>query len=180
MHPLRETVHPARNHISIVTWQCTTGEPRNVRLLVQPVAKPFTTAHLTTLIFAPLINNPPLQLENAPPRKHQMLRPRKDLRDRTKQARVPLQNQPPWQVLKTPLLVLAGKRIQYSSFLTLLQLAKKTPPKHTGNIGRRSVRVLAARIVYKIGIISACPRSVQLLSANNWTASLLTDLQFSK
>ena len=180
MHPLRETVHPARNHISIVTWKCTTSEPRNVRLLVQPLAKPFTTAHLTTLIFAPLINNPPLQLENAPPQKHHMLRPRKDLRGRTKQARVPLQNQPPWQVLKTPLLVLAGMRIQYSSFLTLLQLAKKTPPKHTGNIGRRSVRVLAARIVYKIGIISACPRSVPLLSANNWTASLLTDLQFSK
>ena len=100
MHPLRETVHPARNHISIVTCKCTTSEPRNVRLLVQPVAKPFTTAHLTTLIFPPLINNPPLQLENAPPRKHQMLRPRKDLRGRTKQARVPLQNQPPWQVLK--------------------------------------------------------------------------------
>ena len=43
---------------------------------------------------------------------------------------------------------------------TLFQLAKKTSPKHTGNIGRRSVRVLAARIVYKTGTISTCLGSV--------------------
>ena len=82
-----------------------------------------------------------------------------------KQVRVPLQNQLPEQVLKTPLL--AGKKILFSLQPTLFQLAKKTSPKHTGNIGRRSVRVLAARIVYKTGTISACLRSVLPPSANN-------------
>ena len=41
MHPLRETVHPARNHISIVTWKLTTSQPRNVRLLVQTCGETF-------------------------------------------------------------------------------------------------------------------------------------------
>ena len=63
---------------------------------------------------------------------------------------------------------------------TLFQLAKKTSPKHTGNIGRRSVRVLATTIVYKTGTISACLRSVLPPSANNLTASLLTRARFSK
>ena len=139
------------NRSLIVTWKRTTNKLPNVRLPGQPVAKPFTTAHLTTLIFAPLINNPPLQLENALLKKLQMLRPRKDLRGRTKQVRVPLQNQLPQQVLKTPLL--AGNLILFSFQPTLFQLAKKTSPKHTGNIDRRSVRVLAARIVYKTGTI---------------------------
>ena len=45
--------------------------------------------------------NSPLQLANAPPRKHQMLRLRKDLRvrGRTKQVRLSLQNEPPGQLL---------------------------------------------------------------------------------
>ena len=151
------------------------NELPSVGLLAQPVGKLSTTAPLTTLIFD---NNLSLQLENALLKKLQMLRPQKYLRGRTKQVRVPIQNQLPQQVLKTPLL--ADNLILFSFQPTLFQLAKKTSPKHTGNIGRRSVRVLAARIVYKSGKISACLRSVLPPSANNWIASLLTRPRFSK
>ena len=162
----------------LVTWKRTTSELPNVLSPVILVEKTFITAPLSKLIFAPLINDPSLQLENALLKKLQMLRPRKDLRGRTKQVRVPLQNQLPQQVLKTPLL--AGNLILFSFQRTLFPVAKKTLPKCTGNTGHKFVPGLVAKTDYKIGIISACPRSVPLLSANNWTASLLTNLQFSK
>ena len=82
------------SRLSIVTLKRTTSKLLNVRLLVIRVEKPFTTTPLTTLIFAPLINNPPLQLENALLQKLQMLRPRKDPRGRIKQVREQRQNKP--------------------------------------------------------------------------------------
>ena len=134
------------NRSLIVTWKRTTNKLPNALSPVILVEKPFTTAPLSTLIYTLLINNPPLPLTgNVLLKKLQILRPRKDLRDRTKQVRVPLQNQLPQQVLKTPLL--PGNLIRFSFQPNLFQLAKKMLPKHTGNIGRRSVRVLAARIV---------------------------------
>ena len=154
------------NRSLIVTWKRTTNKLPNALSPVILVEKPFTTAHLSTLIYTLLINNPPLPLTgNALLKKLQTLRPRKDLRDRTKQVRVPLQNQLPQQVLKTPLL--PGNLIRFSFQPNLFQLAKKMLPKHTGNIARRSVRVLAARIVYKAGPISASQPSTQPTSENN-------------
>ena len=130
----------------IVTWKRTTNKLPNALSPVILVEKPFTTAPLSTLMYAPLINNLSLPLtENALLKRLQILRPRKDRGDRTKQVRVPLQNQLPQQVLKTPLL--PGNLIRFSFQPTLFQLAKQMVSKHTGNIGRRSVRVLAARIV---------------------------------
>ena len=127
------------NRSLIVTWKRTTNKLPNALSPVILVEKPFTTAPLSTLIYTLLINNPPLPLTgNALLKKLQILRPRKDLRDRTKQVRVPLQNQLPQQVLKTPLL--PGNLIWFSFQSNLFQLAKKMLPKHTGNIGRRSVR----------------------------------------
>ena len=167
------------NRSLIVTWKRTTNKLPNALSPVILVEKPFTTAPLSTLMYAPLINNPSLPLTgNALLKKLQILRPRKDRGDRTKQVRVPLQNQLPQQVLKTPLL--PGNLIWFSFQSNLFQLAKKMLPKHTGNIGRRSVRVLAARIVYKAGTISASQPSTQPASENNWTVFLRISLQFSK
>ena len=112
------------SRLSIVTLKRTTSKLLNVRLLVIRVEKPFTTAPLTTLMYAPLINNPSLPLTgNALLKKLQILRPRKDRGDRTKQVRVPLQNHLPQQVLKTPLL--PGNLIRFSFQPTLFQLATK-------------------------------------------------------
>ena len=112
------------NRSLIVTWKRTTNKLPNALSPVILVEKPFTTAPLSTLIYTLLINNPPLPLTgNALLKKLQILRPRKDLRDRTKQVRVPLQNQLPQQVLKTPLL--PGNLIRFSFQPTLFQLATK-------------------------------------------------------
>ena len=60
------------SRLSIVTWKRTTSKLLNVRLLVTGVEKPFSTAPLSTLMYAPLINNPPLPLTgNDPPLKTQ-------------------------------------------------------------------------------------------------------------
>ena len=168
----------ARNNLGkrktlLVTWKRTTSELPNVSLLAQPVAEPFTTAPLTTLIFTPLINNLPLELENDPPLKTQThLLP--------KNARSPL-ILVLHQIHRKPQHPgLAGKKILFSFLRTLFLPRRKISPTRTVNTGPRSVPDLVAVTVYKTGTISACPRSVPLLSANNWTASLLTNLQFSK
>ena len=97
---------------------------------------------------------------------------------RSDQASTSTASEPASTVLKTPLL--PGNLIRFSFQPNSFQLAKKMLPKHTGDIGRRSVRVLAARIVYKAGTISASQPSTQPASENNWTVFLRISLQFSK
>ena len=96
----------------------------SARSLVVRVAKRFTTARPTTLIFAPriqlhspLANDPPLKK----PQTHQLP---KNLRDRTKQ--VPLQNHQPLLNNRLQLQVLAGKRIPFSFLQTLFPVVRKT------------------------------------------------------
>ena len=157
------------SRLSIVTWKRTTNKLPNGRLLAQPVAKPFTTAPLTTLIFAPLINNPPLQLENDPPLKTQThLLP--------KNARSPLILVLPQLQRKPQRPGLTGKKILFLFQRTLFLPRRKISPTRTVNTGPRSVPDLVAVTVYKTGTISACPRSVPPLSANNWTAFWLISL----
>ena len=157
------------SRLSIVTWKRTTNKLPNVRLLAQPVAKPFTTAPLTTLIFAPLINNPPLQLENDPPLKTQTHLLPKNTRSPLILVLHQLHRKP-----QRP--GLAGKKILFSFLRTLFLPRRKISPTRTVNTGPRSVPDLIAVTVYKTGIISACPRSVPPLSANNWAGSLLISL----
>ena len=161
------------SRLSIVTWKRTTNKLPNVRLLAQPVAKPFTTAPLTTLIFAQLINNPPLQLENDPPLKTQTHLLPKNARSPLILVLSQLQRKP-----QRP--GLTGKKILFLFQPTLFLPRRKISPTRTVNTGPRSVPDLVAVTVYKTGTISACLRSVLLPSANNWTASLLINLQFSK
>ena len=161
------------SRLSIVTWKRTTNKLPNGRLLAQPVAKPFTTAPLTTLIFTPLINNPPLQLENDPPLKTQTHLLPKNTRSPLILVLHQLHRKP-----QRP--ALAGKKILFSFLPTLFLPRRKISPTRTVNTGPRSVPDLVAVTVYKTGTISACLRSVLPPSANNWTASLLTRARFSK
>ena len=158
------------SRLSIVTWKRTTNKLPNGRLLAQPVAKPFTTAPLTTLIFAPLINNPPLPLTgNDPPLKTQTHLLPKNTRSPLILVLHQLHRKP-----QRP--GLAGKKILFSFLRTLFLPRRKISPTRTVNTGPRSVPDLVAVTVYKTGIISACPRSVPPLSANNWAGSLLISL----
>ena len=154
----------------LVTWKRTTNKLLNGRLLAQPVAKPFTTAPLTTLIFAQLINNPPLPLTgNDPPLKTQTHLLLKNTRSPLILVLHQLHRKP-----QRP--GLAGTKILFSFLRTLFLPRRKISPTRTVNTGPRSVPDLVAVTVYKTGTISACPRSVPLLSANNWTAFLLISL----
>ena len=140
----------------------------SARSLVVRVAKHFTTVHPTTLIFAsriqlhsPLANDPPL-------RKTQTRLLPKNLGGRTKQ--VSLQSQSQRQLLP---LVLAGKRIPFSSLQTLFPVVRKTLLTCTDSTGHKFAPDLAATTEFKTGTIFACPRSAPLLSANNSAASFL-------
>ena len=162
------------SRLSIITLKRTTSKLLNVRLLVIRVEKPFTTAPLTTLMYAPLINNPPLQLTgNDPPLKTQTHLLPKNTRSPLILVLHQLHRKP-----QRP--GLAGKKILFSFLRTLFLSRRKISPIHTVNTGARSVPDLVAVTVYKTGTISACPRSVPLLSANNWAGSLLTRARFSK
>ena len=168
-----------RSRISTNIWKPTTSELLNARSLVVHVAKHFTTSHLTTLMFAPRIQlHSPLQLVNAPPlRKPQTTHPlQKNLRGRTKQVQIQRQNHQP--LLKRQLLplVLAGKRIPFSSLRTLFPVVRKTLLTCTDSTGHKSGPDSAARTDYKTGTIFACPRSIPQASANNSAASFLISL----
>ena len=110
---------------------------------------------------APLINNPPLPLTgNDPPLKTQThLLPKN-----TRSPLILLLHQLHRKPQRSGL---AGKKILFSFLRTLFLRRRKISPTRTVNTGPRSVPDLVAVTVYKTGIISACPRSVPLLSANN-------------
>ena len=130
--------------------------------LVVLVAKCFTTACPTTLIFAPCIQLHSLLVNDPQLRKTQTHQLRNDTRGQTKQ--VTLQSQSPHRLL---LQVLAGKRIPFLSLQTLFLVVKKTLLMCTDNTGHKSGPDLATRTDYKTGIICACPRSVLQAFANS-------------
>ena len=168
-----------KSRTSIVTIKRTINALPNARSPALPVVKPSTTSHLTMLIFAPRIINPPLALlrENVPLQHLLTHLLRKDLRGRTKQVRVPLQNQPPRQVLKKPSLVQVGNLIQFLFHPTLLPAVKKTLPRCTDSTGRKFEPDSAAKpFNAEIGIISVYPPSTQPASENSWTAFLLISI----
>ena len=144
-----------KRRVSIVISRRTRSELQSVRSLVIRVTKHFTTAHLTTLIFAPRIQlkNPLSLIENDPPIKPQtrllLKKPRRLLR----LARVQRQNhQPPF---KHPLQVPVGKLIQFLSLRTLFLPRRKTSRSRTDNTGLRSVPESVVRTGSKPGIIFA-------------------------
>ena len=118
---------------------------------------------------APLINNNNKQTAvNAAlwlQMTHQL---RKNLRGRTKQVRVQLQNHQP---LLNPLLK-PRRQLQVP--------VVSSSDERTGNTGPRSVPDLVATTGFKIGTISACLSSTQPASANNWAGSLPISLPSSK
>ena len=144
-----------RNPLSIAISRNTTNASPSTRTLVVRVAKRFTTARPSTLIFAPRIQlHNPLQLVNAPPlRKTQTHQLPKNLGGRTKQ--VSLQTQSPRQLLP---LVQAGKRIPFSSLQTLFLVVKKTLLRCTDSTGHKFAADLAATTEFKTGTIFACRR----------------------
>ena len=159
------------NLLSIAISRHTQKMSPSARSLVVRVAKRFTTSHPTTLIFVPRIqlHSP---LVNAPPlRKTQTRQLQKNLRGRAKQ--VPLQNHQPLLNRRLQLQVLAGKRIPFLSLQILSQALTRILLRCTDNTGHKSEPDLAATTDFKIGTIFACPRSVQLPSANNSAASFL-------
>ena len=162
-----------RNHTSIVISRHTKNALQNTPLSVQRAAKRFTTARLTTLIYAPRINNPPPPLAgNDQPLKHQMLRLQRKPRRLLRLARVQL-HQPflKRQPLLLLLLVPAGKPIQSLRLPILYPVTKKTLFNSTVNTGFRSELDLAVTTDCKTGTIFAWPPSIPVLSANSSTAS---------
>ena len=165
------------NLLSIVTWKHTKNASPNTRTLVVRVAKHFTTARPTMLIFVPriqlhslLVNDPPLKK----PQTHQL--PKK-LGGQTKQVRVQRQNQSPHRLL---LQVLVGKWTPFSSLQTLFLVVKQILLACTDSTGHKSGPDLAAKTDFKTGTIFDCLRSVQLPSASSWAASSLTRPRFSR
>ena len=140
-------------------------EPSSARLPVVGVAKHFTTTHLSTLMFAPHINNNNNN-NNRQTTVNTALQPQMthQLRKRTRSLLILLLDQPP---LKHPLLVPAGKLILFSSLPTLFQVAKHILLTCTDNTGHKSGPDSAAKTDFKIGIIFVCRRSVQPASATN-------------
>ena len=143
---------------------------------MQPVEKPFTTAPLSTLTSAPLINNNKQVTVNAALRPQMTHQPRRNLRGGPKQVRVQRQNHQPLLnlLLKHPLQlqVPVGKQIPFLSLLALFQALTKILLRCTDNTSHKSVPDLAAVTDFKTRIISASPPSTQPPFANNWAGSL--------